>query len=132
MKITVKDFIEFLEQKIEPCIKNNTEASYEEALDLVRSACGRHLVVTLTKNQVRLIVNRAWNKYYRRPIACWSVCNVASLNVYSIVKDGTLLVGLNNDEPKLFTLQYDEGEPFISYFGAHYYLSECMRVGALQ
>ena len=124
--ITLKQFIEVVEKSIVPYARENSEGSYELAKSLVKTAFGR---IPLTENQVRTIVNRVWNRVHAQPvIACWEICNTASLNVYSINEE-EVVAGINNQEPETFeVLTDDDGEFYIDFHGSHYYLNECMRV----
>lgn len=124
--ITLKQFIEDVEKSIVPYARENSEGSYEAAMTKVKNAFGK---IPLTENQVRTIVNRVWNRMYAQPvIACWGICNTASLNAYS-VNEEEVVAGINNSEPETFNVQSDlDGEFFIDFHGSHYYLNERMRV----
>ena len=73
-------------------------------------------------------------------IACWGICNTASLNVYEIEYglNDRMLVGINDDEPEWFPIEYRMAEeyeldwsvPGIDFHGSFYRLDECMRVAA--
>ncbi|OME54009.1 hypothetical protein BSK59_15625 [Paenibacillus odorifer] len=74
----------------------------------------------------------------KQVIACWGISNVASLNVWEMQSDESMLVGINDDEPEWIEIEWridpesDDEEnnsmAGIDYHGSFYRLDDCMRV----
>jgi hypothetical protein len=67
------------------------------------------------------------------PIAVWSMTNTASLNVWEMHNDEAMFVGINDDKPEWFEIEYQETEEgelsaCIDFHGTYHWLNECMRV----
>lgn len=77
---------------------------------------------------------KTMGKKRAHPIAVWGVSNSCSLNVYrkedTVYGGERMLIGLNDSDPGWHSVQYNEdGEPYIIFGKAHWYLKDCMLVG---
>lgn len=62
-----------------------------------------------------------------KAIACWSICNGASLNVYK-QEFGRLLVGINDAKPRWHKIYVNSKHHFIIYNGRYWSLNDCIRL----
>jgi hypothetical protein len=71
----------------------------------------------------------------KQVIASWVIANTASLNVWDMKSDEAMFVGINDDEPEWFEIEYrfdeeniDDGHVAgIDFHGTFYRLDHCMR-----
>jgi hypothetical protein len=67
----------------------------------------------------------------RKVIGCWVICNNASLNLYEIVNgiEDTAIVGINNDTPEEYVINFDEEVGlYIEFGGEKYSMDECQKI----
>lgn len=60
-------------------------------------------------------------------IAVIGLTNTSSLNIYD-VNDEEIIVGLNNQTPRIYKLYYTNKGVYFNFKGSRYYLQDAIRV----
>lgn len=65
----------------------------------------------------------------KKIIAVKTICNAASINIYSIDEEEEKIeVSLNDDTPKKYKLYYNKNGIYFNFLGHRNYLDEFVRV----